>query len=291
MDPLPDEVLPGGYKRDLLRRLTAFRQSGASRTEQQLCDYLASQYRDAAFRTAAEIAVAAGVSKATVIRLAPKLGFASFNDLRQRLRQIVAYDLTSVDRVGQAAATLPGDRIIAAEVDNLRLLARQLRHEDLERAARLLCGGRSVTVLGFRTSAALALHAGYNLKKLLAHVYTFTAADSSVFDHLALLQEGGVVLAVGFSRYDRRFIETVAYARSLGYPIVAISEEYGSPLSELATVDLVAPATFESFVGAYAAPITLITVLVHEVAAALGETTVSRLRLLEDVSDLHGTYY
>ncbi|HEY8417281.1 MAG TPA: hypothetical protein VIK93_04495, partial [Limnochordales bacterium] len=72
---------------------------------------------------------------------------------------------------------------------------------------------------------------------------------------------------------------------SLAYPIVAISEEYGSPLSELATVELVAPAASDSFVGAYAAPMTLISVLIDAVAGMLGDTAQSRLRTLAEVGD------
>lgn len=285
-------TLSGGYKRDFLRRLAICRETEATPVEQVLCDYFSRSYREAAFRTAEEIAQETGVSKATVVRFASKLGFESFSHLRKRLRHIVAYDLSTVDRVsdGEATGTL-GQRIIGAELQNLRLLERQLNHDELERAASLLYPSRSVTVLGFRTSAALAQHAAYNLKKLLGHVFLFTSADSSLFDHFALLREGGVVLAIGFSRYDRRFIETVAHAREMGYPIVAISEDYGSPLARLATVDLVAPATFESFVGAYAAPITLVTLLVSSVASLMGDEALNRLQTLEQVSEICDTYY
>jgi len=291
-EPAPADLRPHGLKRDLLRRLTTFRQSRASVTEQMLCDYLITSYADAAFLTAEEIARAAGVSKATVIRLAAKIGFASFNDLRERLRRIVTSDLSSADQEDRfAGGSLPHHPIVAEEVDNLRRLGRQLSRQDLEQAAHWLSGSRSVTVLGFRQTAALAVHAAYHLKKVLAHVYVYTAADSSLWDHLALVREGGVVLAIGIARHDRRFIEAVTYARSLGYPIVAITEQYGSPLSELATVELVAPAASASFVGAYAAPITLITVLVDAVAATLGDTAVSRLRTLAEVSDSQQIFY
>lgn len=285
-------TLSGGYKRDFLRRLAACRDTGATPVEQVLCDYFARAYREAALQTAEEIAMETGVSKATVVRFASKLGFDGFSHLRKRLQDIVAYDLSTVDRVGNEDenGTL-GQRIIAAELQNLRLLERHLNHAELERAAGVLYPSRSVTVLGFRTSAALAQHAAYNLKKLLGHVYLFTSADSSLFDHLASVREGGVVLAIGFSRYDRRFIETVAHARDMGYPIVAISEDYGSPLARLATVDLVAPATFESFVGAYAAPITLVTLLVSYVASLMGDEALKRLQMLEQVSETCETYY
>lgn len=292
LDETPTDPRPGNAKRDLLLRLTTFRQSRATPGEQRLCDYLIASYRDAAFLTAEEIARAAGVSKATVIRLAPKLGFASFNHLRERLREIVTADWRAAEPEEEAAPPqAPGRQLIAAELDNLRRLAQQLNWEDVEQAARWLCGSQSVTVLGFRQAAALAMHAGYHLKKLLPHVYVFTGADSSLLDHLALVREGGVVLAIGLARHDRRLIETVGYARSLGYPIVAVSEAYGSPLSELATVDLVAPATGDSLVGAYAAPITLITLLISAVAAILGDTAAARLQLLAQVEDKQKTYY
>lgn len=276
------------------RIATSVRPKGdATPVEQVLCDYFARSYREAALQTAEEIARATGVSKATVVRFASKLGFENFSHLRKRLQQIVAYDLSTVDRVSVegVAAAAEGQpatlvqRIIAAEMQNLRLMERQLTREELERAARLLYPSRSVTVLGFRTSAALAQHAAYNLKKLLGHVFLYTTADSSLIDHLATVREGGVVLAIGFSRYDRRFIETVACAREMGYPIVAISEDYGSPLARLATVDLVAPATFESFVGAYAAPVTLITLLISTVAALMGDEALKRLEALEQGSE------
>lgn len=79
----------------------------ATPVEQVLCDYFARSYQEAALQTAEEIARATGVSKATVVRFASKLGFENFSHLRKRLQQIVAYDLSTVDRVsveGVAAA-------------------------------------------------------------------------------------------------------------------------------------------------------------------------------------------
>ena len=70
-------TLSGGYKRDFLRRLAICRETEATPVEQVLCDYFSRSYREAAFRTAEEIAQETGVSKATVVRFASKLGFES----------------------------------------------------------------------------------------------------------------------------------------------------------------------------------------------------------------------
>jgi len=284
--------LPGGYKRDFFRRLGELRDGQPSSTDRMLCEYFAARYREAAFKAAEAIAYETGVSKATVIRFARRIGFPSFAELQKRLQQIVHYDLTAVDW-----AQLPEQddfvaaKVVARELQNLRQLQHGLNRDELDAAVRLLIEAPTLTVLGFRTSAALAQHAAYNLRKILVQVFLFTQADSTLLDHLRLYQGQGAALAIGFSRYDRRFIEAVAVAKEFGYPILAVSEAHDSPLARLATLDLVAPATFESFVGAYAAPITLLTALISHLAQVMGPRAKERLKALEGVAEKYQTFY
>jgi DNA-binding MurR/RpiR family transcriptional regulator len=74
---------------DLIRRIRAHRDSMIP-GYRRVADYLLEHYQDAAFRSAACVARAAGVSESLVVRFASSLGYAGFRELSGTLEAIDA---------------------------------------------------------------------------------------------------------------------------------------------------------------------------------------------------------
>jgi hypothetical protein len=94
VDPLDD---------DFLARLTTA-QPTLSPKMSRLAGFLAENYVQAAFMTTREIAAAASVSLATVVRFPAVLSYCDFDALRASIQDRVNIDLTAVERIRAISA-------------------------------------------------------------------------------------------------------------------------------------------------------------------------------------------
>jgi DNA-binding MurR/RpiR family transcriptional regulator len=297
VDPLDD---------DFLARLTTA-QPTLSPKMSRLAGFLAENYVQAAFMTTREIAAAASVSLATVVRFPAVLSYCDFDALRASIQDRVNIDLTAVERIraisaaskdgaaGRDGTRAPSSsalfrRIIDSEVESLAALARTFSEAQMERFVRALLPANHVTIVGFRYASTLAAYFGYSLGKIKPNVHAFTQADSSLYDHVRLMGDEDVLIAIAFARYPKDLLLLVDYAHSSGRCILTITDSPLSPILPLAEVSLFAKSSVLDFVGSLGAPAALINCIVSELGVRLGDDAVHRLQALEDVAELTGTY-
>lgn len=279
---------------DFLARMAAA-QSTLSPKMARLAAFLSDNYVQAAFMTTREIAAAAGVSLATVVRFPAVLEYADFDSFRASIQDRVNFDLTGVERL----RTLPGTnrspaallrRIIDADVESLRALAHTFSEPQLDRFVTSILKAERVTVLGFRYVSPLTTYFGYSLGKIKANVQAFTQADSSLYDHVRLMTDRDILITLSFARYPTDQVALVRYAASLGRRILAITDSPLSPVLPCAEVALFAKASLLDFVGSLSAPATLINCVVSELGVRLGDQALERLQELEDAAEHVGIY-
>ncbi|HEX7124585.1 MAG TPA: MurR/RpiR family transcriptional regulator [Thermodesulfobacteriota bacterium] len=279
---------------NFLARLAAVQPSLSPRMA-QLAAYVSENYVKAAFMSTRELAAAAGVSLATVVRFPVLLGYTSFDAFRESIQDQLNFDLTGVERLKTlpAANRSPAAllrRIIDADFESLRALARSFSETQLERFVEALRASERVTIVGFRYVSPLTIYFGYSLGKIKANVESFTRADSSLYDRVRLMDRTDTLVAIAFARYPSDLVALVRYARRLGVRILAITDSPLSPILPLAEVALFARASMLDFVGSLAAPAALINCVVSELGVRLGDRALERLQALEDVAAEIGTY-
>jgi len=280
---------------DFLARLAAARPALSPKMA-QLAAYISEDYLRAAFMTARELAAAAGVSLATVVRFPSVLGYQNVAALRAAIQDRVNADLGGVERL----RTLPLEdrtpstllrQIIDADIDGLRSLAHTFVEADLDRFVAALLAAESVTVVGSRYVGPLAGYFAYSLAKVRPRVAAFTAIDSTLYDHVRLMGAGDLLVAIVFARYPADAVALVRAAHRAGVRIVAITDTPLSPVAPLAEVSLYARATsLTDFVGSLAAPAALINCVASEAALRLGDAALERLQRIEDAAAEAGIY-
>lgn len=257
--------------------------------------FMEAHYLDAAFMSTRQLADAAGVSLATVVRFPRVLGYTDFDALREAIQDQVNVDLTGVERLkslprANASGAALLRRVIEEDMETLRALAHGFSEAQLERFVDALEQAERIVVLGFRYVAPLTLYCAYSLNKIKGRVEAYTCADSSLYDRVRLLGDADLVLAIGFARYPADLVKLLQYAHGLGRRIVCITDSTLSPLLPLAEVSLFAKGTIRDFVGSLAAPGALINCVVSELGRRLGDTALERLAAAEEVARANGIY-
>ncbi len=283
-----------GGQQDCFTRLAAV-QRRLSPKGATLAAFISERHVQAAFMSSRELAAAAGVSLATVVRLARTLGYPSFEALRTSLQERVNFDLTGVERL----RTLPSQnrspaallrRIVDGDLASLRALAHTFSEPQFERFVDAIIGARRVMILGFRYLGPLANYFSYSLGKIKSHVESFDRADSSLHDRIRLMGAEDVVVGIALARYPVDLVTMLRHANKVGLRVLAITDSPLSPILPLADVALFAKASNVDFVGSLTAPSALINCVVSEIGVRLGTQAIERLQVLEDAASEAGTY-
>jgi len=242
-----------------------------------------------------ELATAAEVSLATVVRFPRALGYDSFDAFRAAIQDRVNFDLSGVDRLRTLPVTNRSSsallrRIIDADVSSLQALAHTFSEPQLERFVNLLLDAQRVTILGFRYISPLTMYFGYSLGKIKPSVRAHTQADSSLYDAIRLMDADDVLIVLAFPRYPMDLVSLVRFAHAQGVRILAITDTPLSPVLPMAEVALFARVSMLDFVGSLAAPAALINCIVSEMGVRLGKVALERLQALEEAADQSNIY-
>jgi RpiR family carbohydrate utilization transcriptional regulator len=209
-------------------------------SEASVARALLERPHDAAEWSVADLAEAAGTSRATAVRACQSLGFSGFRELRRLLRteaaappRPLATDLRDGDPPGDVL-----EKVFAASVRQLEhavsTLSRQAFAEAVERVADarrvLVVASGSVTGLGSYAALRLTL-AGRPAEAPPDLTSQYVAAES--------LDRRDALLAIANTGSSTPAVDAARAAADAGASVVAITSFRRSPLTEVAAVKVV----------------------------------------------------
>lgn len=190
--------------------------------------------------TAQEVADRVGVGRSTVVRACQAIGYKGYPQLRVALAAELAHRDQEVDYGSSALGRLRAD--IAALAAALPQVTAVLDEDTVERAVGVLTGSRRLLVLANGLSAPLATDMAMRLTAV-GRPADFVA--DSIGQQIAArgLAPGDGCVVLSGSGASEATLKVARAARQGGATVVAVTSFRGSPLGELADVQLVvAPA-------------------------------------------------
>lgn len=235
--------------------------------------------------SAREIASRAGVHETTAGRLASKLGFTTYRELRRELIQELDLAVRMRDRLDRIGSGSVLEAVVASEVKVLSAIPQQVSQEQIDQAVRLLLGARRILVFGTSHAGVLAtllarrlVRSGYDARAL--HHVDWEAADV-----LLGIATGDVLVAFQFWRATESLSRLAAAFKASGGKIVLISDgpaRLVEPRPDL-TLSALRGGLGES--QSLAAPMIIANTLVLELSRADGGKSIESLRKLGDLRD------
>jgi DNA-binding MurR/RpiR family transcriptional regulator len=257
-----------------------------SPSQRRVAEYVLRQYHDVAFMSVTELAKAAKVSPAGVVRFATALDFDGYPEFKRALHVIVRSELRQDERLtaslhGRLPRVLAG-RVIDQELRNLVTLQSRFNVPQWTEAVRLVVRAPAVVVVGFRAAATLAHYLWYNLRKVKPDVMLHTRAGSVTFEDLLLTDRRALLILMTLPRYSQELLDVARFGRQQGFKRLGLTDIELSPLAPLCTHVLYTEVGETSFTDFLAAPLALLNALVAEVAARSSARSLGRLRQLDD---------
>ncbi len=229
-------------------------------------------------------AAQAGVRPATLLRLAQRLGFDGWVELK---RSFIADLGLGGETYGARAQKLVRDgthslreQMFGAQAQNLAL-GREQNRDAMEQAVSLMESAQQVYVCGFRASFPIAWS--------LYYVWRLFHRRVSLIDGFANNDEmftrdfgpEDTLVIIGFAPYSRETLQVLDAAKRAGAKVVALSDSPLSPLAQQADSRLYFSTESPSFFPSVVSGISIAECLLAMLVARHGSEAVERIEKTE----------
>ncbi len=240
----------------------------------------------------------AGVPPVTLTRLAKRLGFAGFDELKALYAQSMRGRPDNFrDRAEGLVARrdIEGDAglvadTIRAQAAHLQALAAPEAVAALTRAADRIVASDRVFCLGLRSAFPVAYVFHYVHALFGATSVLLDGAGGAGADQLKAIGPRDVLLAVSVNPYARATVDAARYAAGRGAGVIAVTDSALSPLARLAGDGIIVQTETPSFFHTMAPAFVAVETLAAMVAARRGPEALAALTAAEDYLAAFDTY-
>ncbi|SFE72524.1 MurR/RpiR family transcriptional regulator [Alteribacillus iranensis] len=279
---------------DVLQRIMEL-QDSMSKSQKKIANYLIKHADTAPFLTASKLAKNAGVGEATVIRFATFLDYKGYPDMQRHLQEALQRKWTSAEVF--ARTTDKEDRpenavseILTDDVQNLKETMQQMDMKEFEGAVKDIVQANRIYIIAYRSAVSVASFLEFYLDLVLQNTELIREADG-VSEHLLDITSDDLVIGFGFSRYTKRTVEAIKYAKQQGAKTLVITDHLLSPLVPYGDRKLLAVTEINSFINSFSAPLSIVSALVTAVTRQEHEKVERRLEQLEGLWETFDVFY
>ena len=264
-----------------------------SKSHRRIAECIFTHYDKVVFMTASKLGEYVGVSESTVVRFATAMGFSGYPQLQKALQELIRHRLTASQRfemTGDMDQAQVLNKVMRTDMQNIRATLSELDVNAFGQAVDRIIESRRIYVLGLRASAPMAEFFTHYLRFIFRDVECVTSGVSDVFEQVARIGEGDLLIGISFPRYTSRTIEVMSFARSRGADLIAITDGPLSPLASQADICLNAKSDMTSFVDSLTAPISLINALIVALAQRRRQDVTEYFNSIESVWNEYNVY-
>lgn len=234
---MSDVTKPPPTVRDLIRE----HYGALTQSERKFAQALLDSYPAAGLASITIVAANAGVSTPTIARMVQKLGFKGYPQFHQALLKELEAKVSGPTQrranwASEAPATHSLNRFAQAVTQNIEQTFANIDSARFDAAARLLADteGR-LYLVGGRITRALADYAFTHFQAVRGRV-THMTSSSATWPHYVLdMVKGDTLLMFDIRRYETSLMRLAEIATARGVRVVLITDQWMSPISELAT--------------------------------------------------------
>ena len=275
---------------NLRQRLQACLLDG-SKADKTIASYMLAELGGVPFETAATLASKVGVSEPTIGRFCRSLGYKSFRDVKQQLRQDIGDKPWLIaDRLREfQERSLSGEdqlaRSLQLEIAGLVSIYELAHSQEWKRVVNRLATDKQVFVAGFQTERGLAQYLVNQLHYLRKNVTLLDVADGN-FSEVLLADPASSSLVIFEARRYSRLAKVLAQeAKAAGLHTILITDAFCDWGREFVDEMFVVSTEFNLFWDSSAQMASLISLLVNAIFIALGPQVEARMNT---IAALHG---
>lgn len=264
----------------------------------QVAKYIIDHPSDFGLDSIRTTAQKCGVSTYTLVRMATRLGFAGYDEMREPFRNALVSSSALVmhpdwiDTLAEQGAS--GRAQADAALNSMGIVQRSLERQSaaqMQRVAEMLLGARTVYLTAVRASFAIAYYLHYVGRMALPTLHLIPRHMNSAIDELAYAGEGDVMIAISFTPYSRETIEACKFARARGVKLIMISDSDVISSEFMPEETLVASVQSTHHFGCYSGAMAVVESLLALLMRQGGADAQARIKTYEDLRKANNAYW
>ena len=218
--------------------------------ERRAIDFILESPKEVAGLTIVEFAARAGCSEATVVRVAKRLGYRGYPEMRESFAGVDARggisDYGGIRRADTHAAVTR--KVFQASITALQDTLAVMSESQYGKAVTALLGARTILVCGVGDAHLVALEAYQRFVRIGERCQVSEDPDLQLI-MAAHLAEKDALVAISHSGRSRTVLDVVKRARSAGATVIAITNFPVSPIAKHADIVLLTAAFSQHHTG------------------------------------------
>lgn len=239
-------------------------------------------------------AAEAGVKPATLLRLAQRLGYNGWRELKSAfIDDLGLGNDTYVSKAEKliAKGTQPAlyEEVFLAHQANLAFTQAENQHA-MQQAVTLLDEAKQVYICGFRASFPIAWSLFYVYRLFNRQVSLIDGLANNIEVFTREINAEDCLLLTSFSPYSRESLDVLNAARQAGARIIAITDSPVSPLAQAADCTLLFSLSSPSFFPSIVSGMGIAECLLAMLVARHGREAVNKIESAERYLQRSGAY-
>lgn len=231
------------------------------------------------------VAEMARVQPATLVRLARKLGYGGWVELKSEFAEDLGLHNSSYGQRARNVAIRGRTHDLARELFSVQRHNLNVTEEastaQLKQAARALKTAKAVHIAGFRASFPVAYSFFYGYRLFRNTVFLLDGVGAGLELQLRPISKRDAVVVSGFSPYSSEAQIVADYANSQGASVIALTDSGASPIALKAEIALCFGVESPSFFPSVAAGVALTEALLEQLVADAGAKCVQHIDEVE----------
>lgn len=212
-------------------------------TEQRIVSDLLEKTEETVFLSGPQLADRLNVHEAAATRLAQKLGYKGYPDLRKSLQKETLDSHSAASRMQRTICKVEqGDYLsdlINMEISALEGLRKFISQKEIDKAADSLVRAKKVYIFGQGHAQSIALFLHRRLDRFGMTTISLTGRGRDIAERLVSLDSSDVVLCLAFRKQPQSYAPLITHAHKKGAHTILISDLAG-PTMDPPTAQLLA---------------------------------------------------
>ncbi len=264
-----------------------------TKADQKLVNTLLENPAEGMYLSSSELAKVAGVHPATVMRLARKLGFKNYSELKGKLLENSSLITKGAERIKSRLDKMGKgfilESLIKSEIQALESIADHIGQKQMSKAARWIISSDQVVVFGIGHATSLADLLARRLNRSGYRAFSFSNSGWELPEELLKIAKGTVVVAFAFRKIPSGLSALIQHTRDVGGNSIVISDFIGPVIRPQPDLLLSAYRGKEGEAQSLTVPMVICNALILEISNSDGGHSLASLESLAQIrEDLQG---
>lgn len=264
------------------------------KSQKLVADYIINHYTEVGFMTVEQLSKKVGTSTTSIMRLMSNVGYSGYSEFQKKLHVVLKEKATPQMRLEENLKNhRHGEawmRHYNLQMDQIQQAIDQNLESSLTDAIHLIKASQHIYCTSVRSGLPVAQYLTHNLNRMLGHTRMTLADSSDWVDDVIGMTENDLIIAVSYARYGKRLIQYVDQAKQKGAKVLAITDNYSSPIIPYADVVLTCSANSIASHNSLVSTIFIVDYLIGTLSMEQSDSVSERLKevgeILKDI-DYH----